>query len=154
MSIPTVCGRPASFQAGGEFPLPANDESKAAVEFHTFGTKLEVKAMALGNNQVRLEVGTKVSEVDNRHALEINGVRVPGLSVRQCDTAVELSFGQTAVMTGLLQRRTEAHQDDSGQMQEVLVDVGLMVIVTPEIISPIEIPVASADREMNRSNTK
>ncbi len=153
-TLVTVSGRPASIHVGGEFPLPANDDTKAAVDFRTFGTELEVQALTLGDNQVRLEVNTRVSAVDYSRAIEINGVRIPGLKVRQCDTGVELSFGQTAVLTGLVEQRTEAHQDDGGQIEDVLVDVGLMVVVTPELVPPIEVPAASANRELNRSIRK
>ena len=82
--------------------MPATDDTKAAVEFQTFGTELEVQALPLGNNQVRLEINTRVSEVDEGHAIEMNGVRIPGLKVRHCNATVELPFGQTAVLTGLL----------------------------------------------------
>jgi pilus assembly protein CpaC len=150
-TLVTVSGRPASVHVGGEFPLPANDDTKTAVGFRTFGTELEVQALALGDNQVRLEVNTRVSAVDYSRAIEIDGVRIPGLKVRRCDTGVELSFGQTAVLTGLVEQRTEAHQDDGGQMEDVIVDVGLMVVVTPELVPPIEVPVASANRETDRS---
>jgi pilus assembly protein CpaC len=150
-SLVAVSGQPASAHAGGEFPLPAKDDTKAAIEFQTYGTDLEVQALSLGDNRVRLEVNARVSEVDASHAIEMNGVRIPGLNVRQCNTAVELPFGQTAVLTGLLEQRAEARQDDGGQIEEVLVDVGLMVVVTPELVPPIEVPVDSANRAMKPS---
>jgi pilus assembly protein CpaC len=155
LSEPTlvaVSGRPASVHVGGEFPVPAKGDSKAAVDFRTFGTELKVLALALGNNQVRLEVNTRVSEVDYKRAIEINGIRIPGLNVRQCDTGFELSFGQTAVLTGLVGQRTEAHPNDGGQIEDVVVDVGLMVVVTPERVPPIEAPAASANRDLDRSH--
>ena len=62
-------------------------------------------------------------------------------------------FGQTAVLTGLVEQRTEAHQGDGGQIEEVLVDVGLMVVITPELV-PVEVPAASANRDINRSIRK
>ena len=135
--------------------MPANNDSKAVVDFRKFGTELDVLALSLGDNQVRLEVNTRVSVVDYNHAIEINGVRIPGLKVRQCDMGVELSFGQTAVlMTGLVDQRTEARQDEGGQIEDMLVDVGLMVVVTPELVPPIEVPVASANCKTNSSIRK
>lgn len=146
-NLVTVSGQPASVHIGGQFPVPVNSDSKPAVDFHNYGTELDVLALALGDNQVRLEVDTKVSAVDDSRAIEIDGVRIPGLRVRQCNTEVELSFAQTAVlMTGLVDRRTEARQDDGGQIVEVPVDLGLMVVITSERVSPIEMPTANANR--------
>src|SRR4029078_4443318 len=63
-TVVVVSGRPGSFNVGGEFPIPAKDGSKAAVEFRKFGTQLDLVALALGDNLVRLEVRTRVSEID------------------------------------------------------------------------------------------
>ena len=153
-TLVTVSGQPASVHVGGEFPVPANSDSKAAADFRTFGTETDLLALALGDNQVRLEVNTKVSALDDNRAIEVNGVRLPGLKVRQCDSAVELSFGETAVLTGLVEHRTEAQQVEGGQIEEVRVDVGLMVVVTPELVPPIEVPVATANRLLDRAARK
>jgi len=153
-TLVTVSGQPASVNVRGEFPVPANNDSKAAVDFRTFGTGLDIEALALGDNQVQLEVNMRVSTVDYNHAIEINGARIPGLKVRQCDTGFELSFGQTAVLTGLVEQRTEAHQVDGGRIKEVLNDVGLMVVVTPELVPPVKAPAASASRDINYSIRK
>ncbi len=139
-SLVAVAGQPASVHSGGKFPLPTNDETKSAVEFHTFGTELEVEALPIGDNQVRLAVNARVSEVDASRAIEVNGVRIPGLKVRHCNTAVELPFGQTAMLTGLLERRTEARQMEDGQTEDVVVDMGLILVVTPERVTPTEMP--------------
>lgn len=146
-SLVAVAGQPASVHSGGKFPLPTNDETKSAVEFQTFGTELEVEALPIGDNRVRLAVNAKVSEVDASRAIDVNGVRIPGLKVRHCDTAVELPFGQTAMLTGLLERRTESRQMEDGQIEKVVVDMGLIVVVTPQLVTPIEAPVANANRE-------
>jgi Flp pilus assembly secretin CpaC len=153
-TLVTVSGRAASVSVGGEFPVPAINDSKTAVDFRNFGTELNLLALALGDNQVHLEVNTRVSAVDYNHAIEISGARIPGLKVRQCDTGFELSFGQTAMLTGLVEQRTEAHQVDGGRTKEVLVDVGLMVVVTPELVPPLEVPAASANRDNNRAKKK
>ncbi len=153
-TVVVLSGRPASISIGGEFPLPANKDSKAVVDFRKFGTELELLALALGNNQVRLELKTRVSAIDSNHAIEISGVRVPGLKVRQCDTGCELSFGQTAVLTGLVQQRIEAQQDESGEVSEVINDVGLVVVVCPELVPLLEVPLASANHDISHPISK
>jgi Flp pilus assembly secretin CpaC len=153
-NIIVVSGRPGSFNVGGEFPLPAQKDAKSAVDFQKYGTELNIQALSLGDNQVRLEVRTRVSEIDEGRAIEINGTRVPGLNVRECDTACELSFGQSAVLTGLVQQRMESYRVDGGDTKEALVDVGLMVVVTPELVDRPGAPSASANHDMNRAQSK
>jgi hypothetical protein len=103
-------------------------------------------AEAVGDNRVRLEVNANVSALDQNHAIEIHGVSIPGLKVRQCDTGCELSFGETVVITGHVEKRVEAIQGQDGEVKEVTVDIGYMVVVTPEIAQPIESSVAGAMR--------
>ena len=153
-TLVTVSGRPVSVHAGGEFPVPANGDSKTAVDFMTFGTEMKLLASALGDNQVRLEVNARVSTLDYQRAIDMSGARIPGLRVRQFNTGLELSFGETAVLTGLVEQRTEARQNESPQIEDAVVDVGLMVVVTPERVSLIETPAVNANRDTNRSIKK
>jgi len=153
-NLVVVSGRPGSFNVGGEFPLPANNDSKAVVDFRKFGTQVDVLASALGGNQVRLEFKARVCEIDDNHAVEVNGFRIPRLNVRECDTATQMAFGQTAVLSGLVQQRTESHTVEGGQTKEERVDVALMVIVTPEYVAPLDAPAVSAHRDMKSATKK
>jgi Flp pilus assembly secretin CpaC len=143
-TIVATSGKSASMFVGGQFPLPSNEESATAVAFRSFGTELNVMAEAVGDNRVRLEVNANVSALDQNHAIEIQGVSIPGLKVRQCDTGCELSFGETVVLTGNVEKRVEAIQGQDGEVKEVTVDIGYMVVVTPEIAQPIQGRVAGA----------
>ncbi len=153
-TLATVNGRKATLHVGGEFPVPAKDDSKAAVDFREFGTQMSLLASSLGDNQVQLEVNAKVSAIDYLHAIEINGTRVPGLKVRQFATACKLSFDQTVMLTGLVEQRREARQVDGGQIGETLVDVGLMVVITPELVPPLEAPATTANRNIDRTKRR
>ena len=55
---------------------------------------------------MRLEVRPQVSELDPTLSVTINGTTVPGFRVRKVDTGVELKFGQTLAIAGLLQQTT------------------------------------------------
>jgi pilus assembly protein CpaC len=146
-NVVVTSGRPGSFNVGGELPLPAKD----GIEFRKFGTQLDLLAVALGDNQIRLEIRTRVSEIDEAHAIEINGARIPGLSVREVDTAYEMSFGQSAILTGLVQKRTEAIKLDSGEIKQEQVEFGLLVVVTPELVDSMDMPAADASRDDRRT---
>jgi hypothetical protein len=135
-TIVAVSGRPAAFNVGGEFPIPAPPGSEQSVEFQSYGTKVDVLAIAQGDNRVRLELRFRVSERDDSRSVEIDGTRVPALNVRQCDSAVELEFGQTGLLTGLVQRRTEVRRTEAGD-QNVDHEVELLFVVMPEAVSSI-----------------
>lgn len=107
--LTTVSGRPAAFNAGGEFPiLIPQGLGTVAVEYKNFGTRVDFVPIVLGNGNIRLEVRPQVSEIDNARGVDINGIRVPGLRNRWVDTAVEMRAGQTLALAGLIQDRTEA----------------------------------------------
>jgi Flp pilus assembly secretin CpaC len=104
--LATTSGRPASFSAGGEFPiLVPQSNGQSTIEYRKFGTQLDCVPIVLGNSRIRLEVRPSVSEIDADCRIVVGGVTVPGLRVRGLDTAVEMNVGQTLVLAGLLQKR-------------------------------------------------
>ena len=156
--LTTVSGRPAAFNAGGEFPiLIPQGLGTVAVEYKTFGTRVDFVPIVLGNGNIRLEVRPQVSEIDNSRGVDINGVRVPGLRNRWVDTAVEMRAGQTLALAGLIQERVEAQNQGipvladlpwAGSMfrrvTSVYNEIELLVMVRPEFVAPMnpdEVPV-------------
>ena len=80
-TLTTVSGRPAAFNAGGEFPiLIPQGLGTVAVEYKRFGTRVDFVPIVLGNGNIRLEVRPQVSEIDNARGVDIDGFRVPGLA--------------------------------------------------------------------------
>ena len=64
-TLVTVSGRAASFNSGGEFPIPVPQSLGAlSIEYKTFGTRVDYVPIVLGNGRVRLEVRPSVSEID------------------------------------------------------------------------------------------
>jgi len=133
-NIVMLDGRPASFSVGGEIPIPARDDSKNAVEFRPFGTQVDIVPTTQGNNRVRLELRARVSEIDDARSIKIGDSRVPGITVRQCDTAVETEFGKSVVLNGITERREKATKRDGGRVTNEIVDVALLFVVTPELV--------------------
>ena len=96
-------GRPAYFTAGGEFPVPIPQGLGATgIEFRRFGVQLTVVPVMLGEGRLRLEIDTSVSDLDFARSVSIQGTTVPGLTNRQSNTAVELGFGETLMIAGLI----------------------------------------------------
>ena len=138
-SIVIVSGRPASFHMGGEFPMPAGPKSDKVVEFVNFGTQVDMLATSLGNDKVRMELRVRASEPDYSQPVTIEGQSVPTFNVRQCDTAFELPFGQSAVFTGLIQRRESVVRRIDGVEQNETEEIETLFIATPELVDSLEV---------------
>ena len=155
--LTTVSGRPAAFNAGGEFPiLIPQGLGTVAIEYKTFGTRVDFVPIVLGNGNIRLEVRPQVSEIDASRGVDINGFTVPGLVNRWVDTAVEMRAGQTLALAGLIQDRIEAQNRGvpvlsdlpwAGALFRRVVqsqnEVELLVMVRPEFVDamdPHEVP--------------
>ena len=117
-TLATVSGRPASCLVGGKvaYPQPTGF-GNISVAFQNFGTQIDFVPIVLGNGGCRLEVRPNVSEVDYTLGTTINGTTVPGFRVRQADTGVELKFGQTLAIAGLLSQETE-HADQGHSLPD------------------------------------
>jgi hypothetical protein len=127
-TLVVLSGSPATFNVGGEFPVPSAQLN--GVEFREFGTKVDLLAESLGNNKVRIHVRPRISELDEKHQIVVNGVKVPGLSVRQCDFTSELTFGQTVILSGLVDRDMSGEGAKKGEPVETM----LAFVVTPEAV--------------------
>jgi Flp pilus assembly secretin CpaC len=148
-SLVVVSGQPASFHVGGEFPIPTG--ANAGVGFRKVGTELIVTALALGDNQVRLEYVTRVSSIEQNHVVDIDGKQIPALQVRQLDSGCQLSFGQTVIMAGLVQKSVEAQEGPNGEAVEKSVDVGLMLVITPELLEHTEKKAGNAGKSFREA---
>ena len=107
-----VCasGQKASFQAGGEIPIPRTDsEGRISVSWKPYGIILEVAPSVDSKDKIHVQIHSEVSMVD--HATAIEGV--PGILTRKVDTNLSLETGQTIVLSGLV------HSDDAKNIQKV-----------------------------------
>ncbi len=100
-------GQPASFLAGGEFPIPviqslSAGQSAITVIFKEFGVKLDFKPTIIDENHIRLELAPEVSSLDFTAGVQVSGLIVPGLRVRRAKTTLELRDGQSFALAGLI----------------------------------------------------
>jgi Flp pilus assembly secretin CpaC len=118
-SLVALSGRPASFLVGGQIPIPVPAAGgQSTVEYRDFGTQVDVSATTLGNDRVRMEIKPSVSELDDTHAIEVHGVRIPALRVRQCNAGYEAAFDETVVLGGAVQERIESIKTSDGRVEE------------------------------------
>jgi pilus assembly protein CpaC len=151
-NIVAVSGRPAQFQVGGEIPIIVPQSlGTSSIEFKPFGTQIDFLPIVLGNGNIRLEVRPRISELDPSIGITTQQFTVPGLTVRQVDTAVEMKAGQTFALAGLVQEKTDSVKRGLPYVQDmpivgvpfrktenVVNEVELLVIVTPEFVDPID----------------
>jgi len=154
-NLTTLSGQPASFHAGGEFPVPVEgeavlgDESREitqTVEFKPFGVRLGFTPTVLSGGLINLLIEPEVSELDFS-----NSVRgIPSVTTRRAKTTVELRDGQSLAMAGLLQTRHSRNVTQLPWLSDVPVlgalfrsssfqkdETELVVIVTPRLILPV-----------------
>jgi pilus assembly protein CpaC len=155
-NVMAVNGKEASFLAGGEFPFPVAQAGSGggaatiSIEFKEFGIRLNFIPTITPRGTIRLQVAPEVSALDFTNAIEIAGFDVPALTERKVKTEVELSDGQSFVVGGLLDKNeNEAFQKIPflgdipiigkffQSMQRTKTDTELVIIVTPELVSPI-----------------
>ncbi|HET6607327.1 MAG TPA: type II and III secretion system protein family protein [Rhodopila sp.] len=155
-------GEPASFLAGGEFPVPiAGNTSSGAttitVEFKQYGVSLEVVPTVLSEGRLNLRVRPEVSELTTNGAVSVpignSTLTIPALVVRRAETTVELGSGQSFAIAGLLEKTsTDATSGIPGAADLPVLgalfksndfqrgESELVIIVTPYLVKPVNGP--------------
>lgn len=105
-TLTTTSGRPANLLSGGEFPiLVPSGLGNVSIQFREFGVRMEAIPTVLGNGRLRLDIAPEVSQRDFSSAVNVNGFVVPGINTRRVNTQVEMNFGETVMIGGLISRR-------------------------------------------------
>jgi len=151
-NLVAISGETASFLAGGEFPIPVpQGNQQVTIEFREFGVRMNFTPVVLGHQRIRIQVAPEVSELDFTAAVRIEGFVVPALKSRSTKTTVEMGNGQTMAIAGLLSEQVRGITSRvpgigdlpiigalfrSVNFQRSMTE--LVVLVTPEIVSPLE----------------
>jgi pilus assembly protein CpaC len=102
-NLTALSGETASFLAGGEFPIPIDqDDDGLTIEFKEFGISLAFTPTVLSSNRISLRVRPEVSDLSDKGAINLNGLIIPALATRRAETTVELGSGQSFAIGGLL----------------------------------------------------
>jgi pilus assembly protein CpaC len=156
-SLTTLSGQAATFQAGGEFPVPVVSGFTAnglqGVSFVPFGVQLSFTPIVFDKDRIRLTINAEVStrNTDPQQQTNINGAQISSLDTRRFTNVVELREGQTLAVAGLIQNNYGANanrvplfgdlpligrafafdQATSGEQEVVF-------LITPELVHPME----------------
>jgi pilus assembly protein CpaC len=157
-NITAVSGHDASFLAGGEFPFPVvqgqtGGSTSITVQFRPYGVKLDFTPVVNNDGTIQLTVAPEVSALDYTNAVQISGYTIPALSTRRAETEVVLQNGQTFAISGLLDNRMTDQLGKTPGIASVPIlgaffkskslnhsRTELLVLVTPELVNPIENP--------------
>ncbi len=151
-TLVTVSGRAATFNSGGEIPVPVPQSlGTISIEWKKYGTQVDFVPIVLGNGKIRLEVRPRVSELDDSRSYTINGTTVPGIKSRDADTGVEMMAGQTLAIAGLVQTTIDAENHGIPWLSDLPYigapfrrvyeernEVELLILVTPELAEAMD----------------
>jgi pilus assembly protein CpaC len=149
-------GKQASFLAGGEFPYPVvqggttGGSTAITIQFREFGVRLNFIPTVTPRGTIKLQVAPEVSALDYANGVTIQGFTVPGVSVRNVNTQVELAEGQSFAIGGLLDNRETETFSKIPFIGDIPIlgkffqsksknrtNTELIVIVTPQIVRPV-----------------
>lgn len=151
-NLTTTNGRPANFLDGGQFPIPIPQGlGTVSVQYKSFGVQLEFVPTILSSGRLRMQVCPEVSEKDLSNTVTVQGITVPSLTTRRVNTEVEMNFGETLVIGGLISNRVQAATSKIpffGELPWIGAafrrvaytesETELIVLVTPELASPTD----------------
>jgi pilus assembly protein CpaC len=154
-NLVTTNGKEASFLVGGEFPVPVlqggGNSGAVTIQFREFGIRLTFLPTVTANNTIKMYVKPEVSTIDIANSVSVSGFTIPALATRRMETNIELGPGQSFVIAGLIDDRVaESIQKIPGLASIPVLGVlfktrtekksksELVVLVTPEIVQPLD----------------
>lgn len=154
-NLVTLNGQPATFLAGGQFPVPSAAVTFGAVgqsvAFIPFGVQIRFIPYITDRDRVRLQVLAIVSTLDTTLSTSISGSNVPGLNTRTFSNTVEMRSGQTLAVAGLLNNNFGATSnrvplfgdlpvvgDFFGRNTTTSQEQEVVVLVSPDLVHPLD----------------
>lgn len=158
-NLTAISGQPASFLAGGEFPIPVvGQDGQVTVEYRPYGVSLAFTPTILSHDKISLTVTPEVSSLSQVGSVQTSGFNIPSVTTRRANTTVEIGSGQSFAIAGLLQNDRSNNISKfpalgdlpiigalfrSNQFQNDQTE--LVIIVTPVIVSPVNTQEALSD---------
>jgi pilus assembly protein CpaC len=149
-------GQPASFLAGGEFPVPVPQASNVpggtpviTVEFKKFGVELNVVPTIIDAEHLNLKIRSEISALSAEGAVRSGDLTIPAVTKRSAETTVELGSGQSYALAGILQNNDQHDISKVPLLGDIPIlgqlfrsqqfqrkETELVIIVTPYLVQP------------------
>jgi pilus assembly protein CpaC len=163
-TLTTLSGTQASFQVGGQFPVPISQTNGAvSVTFKNYGILLTFTPTVFSDGRIALQVAPQLSTISGTNGVTIaatgssSAITVPSLTVTQASSTVILGSGQGMAIAGLLEDTTNdttnavpglgevpvlgaLFRGDSFQRQQQ----EMVITVTPYLVNPVNQPATLA----------
>lgn len=155
-NLTVMSGQPASFQVGGEYPIPVSQQNnQVTVDYKKFGVMLSFLPTVLSDGRINLHVKPEVSQLSNQNSVQLStgstSLVIPSLTVSRAETTVELGSGQSFAIAGLLQQQTTDNAQGLPGLGDIPVfgslfrsngfdrtETELVIIVTPYVVRPVD----------------
>ncbi|WP_283179173.1 type II and III secretion system protein family protein [Gemmobacter sp. 24YEA27] len=139
-------GEAATFLAGGRIPYRNTDaDGKISTTFESIGVELEFTPTVFDQNQIQLQINTRVRAVDEANSTPDGRA----LSERSATTTVELGSGQSFAIAGMFQADTAQSLSGIPGLVNLPIlgalfrsssfkkgETELVIIVTPYLVKP------------------
>ena len=150
-NLTAISGETAKFHAGGEFPIPINeDDGKITVEWKKFGVLLNFTPVVMSEGRISMQIKSEVSELSSEGSVEIGYLTLPGISTRNAETTVELPSGGSLMMAGLISDNTRQAVNGLPGLKNLPIlgtlfrsrdyvrqESELVILVTPYVVKPV-----------------
>lgn len=167
-NLTAISGEPASFLAGGEYPIPVSQQGdQITVEFKQFGVSLSFVATVLDGGRINLNVRPEVSQISDTGAVTLRDITIPAIATRRAETTVELGSGQSFAIAGLLQNTSNETIRKMPGLGDLPVlgqlfrskdfqknESELVIIVTPYLVKPSSQKLATPDDLKSQANAR
>ncbi|WP_224579501.1 type II and III secretion system protein family protein [Mesorhizobium sp. BR1-1-16] len=152
-TLTAISGEPATFLAGGEFPVPTGYDAtnnQLTVSYKSYGISLGFTPIVLSEGRISLKVKTEASDISNEGAVSMGQYKIPSLKVRRAESTIELPSGGSLVLGGLLQDNIQQALTGFPVLMDVPIlgslfksrdfkrnQTELVIIVTPYMAKPV-----------------
>jgi pilus assembly protein CpaC len=163
-TLTTLSGTQASFQVGGQFPIPLSEANgQVTVQFENYGVLLTFTPTVFSDGRIALQVAPQFSNVSSANSVNLSSaqstasISVPSLTITQASTTIILGSGQGMAIAGLLEDTVNQQDNAVPGLGEVPVLGALfrgdsfqreqqevVITVTPYIVTPTSQPGALA----------
>jgi len=155
-NLTALSGEPASFLAGGEFPVPVPQQNGVTtVEYKQYGVSLAVVPTVLAPGRISMRIRPEASDIDKSNCISLGGsILNPslacGIKTRRAETTIELGSGQSFAIAGLLSDSMQDNPQAVALLGELPIlgalfrstsfkrnQTELVIIVTPYLVNPV-----------------
>ncbi len=154
-NLTVMSGQTASFQVGGEYPIPVGQQNGTiSIDFKSYGVLLSFLPTVMSDGRINIHVKPEVSELDKADGIQLSAgnstILVPALTVRRAESTVELGSGESFAIAGLLQQTTQDNGNGLPGLGDTPVigalfhdnqlshqEQELVIIVTPYVVRPV-----------------